>query len=261
MTYLAHFDIKNEVEGLNEPSGLALSHERNALWTISDDTKMIFKLSLEGDLNTGESFEIPENEMEGITLDPTGEFLFTVKEDDNEIIKIMIDSQEVVNRQRLAEMLGYDAVAHYFTDGGENKGLEGITWNNETGTIFVMKEGKPGLLMEVSTDLTTIQNHQLLNEENGFRDTEIAADKIDFSDLCYDQSRDLFWIISDKARRLYLYDWKRNKVMQSSTLGYAKDGKYHEIEKAEGFAIDPDTNRLYVASDKEARLYVYDIRE
>ena len=96
---------------------------------------------------------------------------------------------------------------------------------------------------------------------NGFRDTEVSADEIDFSDLCYDQSRDCFWIISDEAKRLFLYDWKRNKVIQSAKLGYGKDGEYQEIEKAEGVAIDPDTNRLYVVSDEEARLYVYDIRE
>ncbi|CAD7855897.1 MAG: hypothetical protein [Olavius algarvensis Gamma 1 endosymbiont] len=49
--------------------------------------------------------------------------------------------------------------------------------------------------------------------------------------------------------------------MQSARLGYGNKGKYREIEKAEGVAIDPDTHRLYVVSDKEARLYVFDIRE
>ena len=58
-----------------------------------------------------------------------------------------------------------------------------------------------------------------------------------------------------------MYDWKANKVMQSARLGYGNKGKYREIEKAEGVAIDPDTHRLYVVSDKEARLYVFDIRE
>jgi uncharacterized protein YjiK len=101
----------------------------------------------------------------------------------------------------------------------------------------------------------------VLNEENGFRDPEVGAEELDFSDLCYDPSRDRFWIISDKAKRLFLYDWKGDAVVQSATLGYGKDGEYREIEKAEGVAIDTDTNRLYVVSDEETRLYVFDIRE
>jgi len=261
LTYLDRFNIENEAEGLREPSGLALSHGHNALWTISDDTKKIFKLSRNGDLKKHDSFEIPDKGLEGIALDPTGEFLLVVEEEGNEIIKIKVDTQEVADRQRLAEMAGYDTVAHYFAGSGAKKGLEGITWNKETGTIFVMKERGPGLLVEVSSDLEKIRSHQLLNDENGFRDAEVGAEDLDFSDICYDQTRDRFWIISDKAKRLFLYDWKRNKVVQSSKLGYGKDGEYREIEKAEGIAIDPDTNRLYVVSDEEAQLYVFDIRE
>ena len=262
LTYLDNFKIENPAEGLSEPSGLALSHNRNALWTISDDTKKIFKLGLNGDLKKDKSFKILDKGLEGITLDPTGEFLLAVKEDNNEIVKIDVDRQEVVDRQRLCKMAGYEAVAHYFTDSGaNNKGLEGITWNKATETIFLLKEGFPGLLVEVLSDLKTIRNHQLLNNENGFRDSELSTEDIDFSDLCYDESRDKFWIISDKAKRLFLYDWQENKVLQSSKLGYGKKGEYREIEKAEGITINPDANRLYVVSDKEARLYVFDIRE
>lgn len=260
LTYLDRFDISNEDEGLTEPSALALSHGKNALWTVSDDTSKIFKMSLDGELKKDDSFEIPDTGLEGIGLGTTGEFLVSVKEDGNEIIIIRIDTQEVINRQRLAEMTGYDAIAQYFVGSGANKGLEGVTWNKDTETIFVMKEGGPGLLIEVTPDLKAIQSHQVLNAENGFRDTEVDADEIDFSDLCY-QSQDYFWIISDEAKRLFLYDWKTNKVLQSAKLGYGHDGEYKEIEKAEGVTIDPDANRLYVASDEEARLYVFDIRK
>jgi uncharacterized protein YjiK len=260
LTYLDRFDIADEDEGLTEPSALALSHGKNALWTVSDDTSKIFKMSLDGDLKKDDSFDIPDTGLEGIGLGTTGEFLVSVKEDGNEVIIIRIDSQEVINRRRLAEMTGFDDVAQYFVGSGENKGLEGITWNKETETLFVMKEGDPGLLIEVSPDLNAIRSHAVLNAENGFRDTEVDPDEIDFSDLCY-QGPEHFWIISDKAKRLFLYDWKGNKVMQSAKLGYGHDGEYEEIEKAEGVAIDPDANRLYVVSDEEARLYVFDIRK
>lgn len=260
LTFLDRFDIRHEEERLHEPSGLALSHGKNALWTVSDDTRKIFKLDLSGDIKRHKSFDVPEQGLEGITLDPAGANIFVVKEETNEIIKIEVASRALVQRRRLADMDGYETLAPYFSDGIANKGLEGIAWNTETGTVFVMKEGRPGLLIEVSADLRTIIRYQLLNRHNGFFDTVVADSSVDFSDICYDESRDRFWILSDKARRVFLYDWGKNSVISSAKLGYGKDGKYKEIKKAEGIAIDPGAHRLYVVSDREARLYVFDIR-
>ena len=158
-------------------------------------------------------------------------------------------------------MEGYDAIAQYFSGEQTNKGLEGITWNHATGSIFVMKEGNPGLLIEVTADLKQIKRYHLLNEENGFCDPKVAADDLDFSGLCYDQSRDCFWVISDKGQRWFLYDWNRNQVIQSAKLEYERKGKERTIEKAEGVAIAPDTQRLYIVSDEEIRLYVFEICE
>jgi uncharacterized protein YjiK len=258
---LDRFDIENKEEGLKEPSGLTLSYERDALWTVSDDTKKVFKLSLDGKLQKDESFKIADEGLEGIALDPGGEFLFMVKEEGNEIIKLNLNTREVADRKPLSEMAGYGAIAPHFENSPPNKGLEGITWNTDTGSIFLVKEGKPGLLIEVSPGLATIQNHVLLTEENGFIDSEAAGDTLDFSGICYDRNRKCFWIVSDKGRRLFLYDWGGNRVIQSLALGYSIKGQYREIEKAEGIAIDHGSNRLFVVSDKEARLYVFDIRE
>lgn len=261
LTFLDRYKIKNEAERLTEPSGLALSRDNDGLWTISDDTKMVFKLNLEGRLETAESFKIPVKGLEGITLDRSGKFLLAVNEDDNEIIKIEIAARTIVDRRRLDKMAGYDAVEPHFTGGGANKGLEGIAWNSDAGTFFVMKEGVPGLLVEVSSDLRTIQSHRLLNQDNGFHDTDVSSGEIDFSGIFYDRTRAAFWIVSDKARRLFLYDWAGNRVTQTSALGYVKEGEYREVKKAEGVAVDPESNRLYVVSDEEARLYVFDTRD
>lgn len=253
LTYLESFNIKDGSEGLSEPSGLALSHGKNALWTISDDTKKIFKLSITGKLKKKASLKLPDKGLEGIVLDPTGQFLLAVKEESNEIIKINIETEQIVDRNSLASMAGYTAVSAAM-DGSANKGLEGIAWNQATGTIFVIKEGDPGLIIEISSDLKTIQSHHKLNSEHGFRDNEVEPDQIDFSDICYDPSREKFWIISDRAKRLFLYDWKSHTVLQTAKLSYGEKGKYREIEKAEGVAIDPDANRLYIVSDQDLYL-------
>ena len=151
-------------------------------------------------------------------------------------------------------------VAQHFAGGGANKGLEGITFNPDTGTVFVLKEGEPGLLIEISGDLDSIVGAKVLDAANGFMDDDVDGAEIDFSGIQYDQTRSLFWIVSDKAKRLFLYDWGQNQVIQSAALGFEKDGEFQEIEKAEGVAVDPQSSRLYVVSDEEARLYVFDIR-
>lgn len=259
--YLDCIDIKNKKEGLEEPSGLARSHEQNALWTISDDTGKIFKLNLNGDLIKDESFEIPIRGLEGITTDPTGKFLFVVQEEDNEIIKIEINSQKTVHRQRLAKMTGYEAISKHFSEDGAKKGIEGITWNNNTGTIFVLKERTPGLLLEISSDLRTIISHQELNRENGFHDNKVDADELDFSDLYYDSTKNLFWIISDEASKLFVYDNNVNQVLHSCSLKYEKKGKKRKLKKAEGITILPELNQLYIVCDEEAKLYLFEIQD
>ncbi len=261
LTYLGHFKIKNEKEGLNEPSGLALSHEKDELWTISDDTNKIFCLTLQGKYRKSKSFKIEESGLEGIVLHPSGQFIYAVNEENNSIVQINIKEKKVIRTQSLAEMSGYGDIANHFISGRTNKGLEGIAWNSNTRSIFVMKESDPGLLVELSPDLQTINNHRLLNEENGFIHSDGGSEPIDFSDICYDAIRDCFWVISDQARKLFLYDWKINRVLQSAKLGYGKNREYREIKKAEGVTVNSGINRLYVVSDEEARLYVFDIRD
>lgn len=263
LTYLSHLSIKNEAEGLLEPSGIALSSGNQTLWAVSDDTEKIFKLGPDGMLS--QSFGIPNEVLrglEGLVENPTGTFLVTVREDGNEFIRIRIAGPQVLDRKALSSMDGFDRVRMHFADeAANNKGLEGVAWNTTTGTIFALKEGKPGLLMQVSPDLKKLLDYKFLGNANGFHDPDTEDDELDFSGICYDPTRDRFWIVSDKAKRLFLYDYRADRVVQSFALGYGVGGVYREIEKAEGVAIDLDSRRLYIVSDAEAALYVFEVGE
>lgn len=260
LVYIERHNIENKEEGLREPSGLALSSAGDALWTVSDDEEKIFQLSLNGEIITAQSFRIPDKGLEGIALDPTGAFLLVVQEEENELILVDVATHEVVQRKRLRDMLGYDQVAADFASGDSNKGLEGVSWHGDSNTIFVLKEGEPGLLLELSADLSQILNHRRLDRQNGFRDSDTADAELDFSGLFYDASRRNFWIVSDRGRRLFLYDWEANRVLQSMSLAYGQN-RDDEIDKAEGVAFDSSTNRLYVVSDAETRLYVFEVQQ
>ena len=269
LTFLERHKIEDAARGLKEPSGLALTPARDGLWTVSDDTGKAFKLDLEGRLDVSDSFMLPVEGLEGITLDGSGTHLVVVKEEDrkdgkdepNEIIRIGLEARAIAERRRLEDLAGYEEVAGHFEGGKANKGFEGITWNPDSGSFFLLKEGEPGLLLEVSADLQSLLGHRVLSQASGFRDSDTSDAKIDYSGLCYDPSRAAFWIVSDKAKRLFLYDPAADSVIADAALGYIEDGTPNEIEKAEGVAVDPVTGRLYVVSDEEARLYVFHLRE
>ncbi|MEZ4711841.1 MAG: SdiA-regulated domain-containing protein [Caldilineaceae bacterium] len=261
LVYIDRFDIKNKDEGLREPSGLTLTAAGDALWTVSDDEKKVFQLTLQGKLQKAQSFKFTAKGLEGIALDPTGAFLLTVKEEDNELFLINVNTHKVVQQKRLADLQGYAQVAADFANSDKNKGLEGVTWNSDANTIFVLKEGEPGLLLELSADLSKILAYKQLNRQNGFVDNDVSDAKLDFSGLFYDATRRNFWIVSDQGQRLFLYDWAANRVVESIPLAYSRNGRTQEIEKAEGVAFDPAASRLYVVSDAEARLYVFEVHD
>ncbi|MGB0386371.1 MAG: SdiA-regulated domain-containing protein [Ardenticatenaceae bacterium] len=259
LSYLGQYDIEIKKVGLRQPSGIVFSPQQDSLWVVSDDMNRVFKLTREGVLLADDTIMLSDKGLEGLTIEPTGTYLFMVEEAKNEILKIDISSDTIAKRRRLSEMDGHDAVAAYLASGGKNKGLEGITWNSDSDTIFVMKEGEPGLLIELSPDLERILNHRLLGQQNGFHDDDVDEKELDYSGITYDPTRACFWIISDKARRLFLYDWTSNQVIETFPLNYPLDGETHEIVKAEGVTLDLNNNRLYLVSDKEARLYLFEI--
>jgi len=253
--------ILDEAAGLNEPSGLTLNADGSALYTVSDDTKAVFKLDLKGRLSITGSFFVGVDDLEGIAISADGQQLLMVQEETNSIITIDLESRRELSRRPLAGMENYDTISDYFPDPPDNKGLEGITVNTRNNHVFVVKEGRPGVLIEVSADQHSVLGSRLLSAENGFNHPKIGQDKLDFSGLSYDSSRDTIWITSDKGQCLFHYDWNHNKVLQRLDLSVEHNGKAKPIRKSEGVAIDPERRRLYVVSERDGRLYVYKIHE
>lgn len=258
LTYLQRVSINHESSGLDEPSGAVLAQDKKGLWVISDNKKRIFQIDFDGNLKPDITIRTDDKQLEGITLDEKGN-LFVVSEGKNKII-VFDDQGNLKQEQKLENIPGYDQVAQYFNQPDmENKGLEGITVSNND--LFCLKEGYPGLLIKISLDLQKIIEFKILDKNNNFLDDEIESSKIDYSGICYDSLRDCFWIVSDKAKRLFLYSWLNNQVIVSFPLDYEENGNKKQIQKAEGVAYDPKNQKLYIVSDREARLYIYQVKE
>ena len=256
LSYLKYVSIRYKSIGLEEPSGVALTKEKDALWVVSDDKKRIFQVDFDGALRPEFTIKTKKKELEGITLDDHGT-LYTISEAKNEII--VFDADGTFKKQKkLKDIEGYCAVSEYFKGGSENKGLEGIAWGSRS--LFVLKESDPGLLIEISKDLKTICNHRILNTGNGFENSNTDSCELDYSDICYDPLRQLFWILSDKAKCVFLYSWEKDQVVTHFPLTYKdKKGKQKKVKQAEGVTYNPDDQCLYIVSDKEARLYVFEV--
>lgn len=114
-----------------------------------------------------------------------------------------------------------------------NSGIEGLAFDDD-GHLFVAKEKDPARIYELDTDGGTLDD-----------------EKVDFADdlsaLAFDPESGKLYALSDQERTLFLLDHE---------LEVDKAWKL-PIEHPEGIAFDGDT--LYVVSDSEERLYVFEI--
>ena len=268
-------DVRLDRLGPAEPSGVTWGISQKGkprLWVVSDDTPMVYLLKEKARVdgfstwkNAG-SFSLPSDstELEGVTMDASRRAVL-VQEGTNRVIRLEKDTFKEVESVALSQMTGFASIQESFARASSNKGLEGIAWNASSETFFMVKEGKPPLLIEVHEDLSAILRHWVLDEERGFSVPGLPQEKLDMSGIGYDTRRDLLWLVSDKGQSLFVYDYHRHRVLQRFPLGFSAGrekgiGTYRRIKKAEGVAISPDGESLFVVSDKEARLFVFAIR-
>lgn len=250
-------NIKDKQAGLSEPSDLAFSSISESLWTVSDHTKVIFNLNLNGDINFQNSFLLDLYDLEGISIDESAEVLYATREVSNEIIAINLNRKNIIGRYPIKDLIGFEEISHYFSNKHINKGLEGITINNHTGDIFVLKEGKPGLLIQLSPDLRRIKEARVLNKKSGFISEKVSTKKLDFSGLSFNKLDNKFWIVSDKGQCIFVYNWEMDVVENIFPLSYLDGNITKRVLKAEGIALDPIAHRIYVVSEKDAILYTF----
>ena len=164
---LSRHRIRDPNLGLNEPSGLTLNADASALYTVSDDTKAIFRLDLKGRVSVSDSFFIGLDDLEGIALRGDDSELLVVQEEGNSVVVVDLISRSERSRRPLSVMTNYDAIAHHFPDPPNNIRLEGITVNTRNDHVVVVKECQPGLLTELDLALTTILSTRVLQPSRG----------------------------------------------------------------------------------------------
>jgi len=205
---------------ITEPSGLAINESGTMLWTVTNNPDKVYQLDKDG--TPVRTLNYVGEDLEGIAYDRSDKTLWIVEENRREIVHLDLNG-DVLSRHAL------DLV------GERNSGLEGICLGDK-GRMFVLNEKQPGLFIEVNADFSIASRLPL----------DFAKD---FSDLWFDRDTACFWILSDKSQKLCR--WSQQKGVVSE---YALP-----FPKAEGIACDDAANRLYIVSDSENKMYVYQI--
>jgi len=200
-----------------EPSGLAVSSSGDVLYTVSDNTAEIYKLSTRGDVI--QTYNYRGNDLEGVSTF-TGNKLLLAEERTKEIVVF-----DIINGTSTKHRINYK-------NNDENSGMEGVAYNSTDGTIFILNEKNPGKLIRLRADFSIIAAYEL----------DFASD---YSGIFHDSSSNSLWIVSDQ-----------NKTINKCTLSGELVKAYSiSVTQAEGIAIAND--KIFVVSDAEAKLYTY----
>lgn len=205
-----------------EPSGLSLAAASNELWLVSDRTSRVYRIDTQG--RELESLSFKGDDLEGISFDPRDSSLWVVEEIKRELVHLGKDGT-LLNRFKLV-----------FPSNDPSKGLEGVSFAPQPSRLMLLNEADPGMLFH--TDLQgQITDRFPLN----FAD--------DYSGLFAEPQQGILWILSDESQTL----------SRCSIDGKLQQGYQLGISKAEGIAIDRAQARIYIVSDSEAKLYVYEL--
>lgn len=203
--------------GVLEPSGLAVSSSGDVLYTVSDHTAEVYKLSVTGDVI--QTYNYKGNDLEGVSTF-TGNKLLLAEERTKEIV-VFDTATGAYSKHRIN-----------YKNNDENSGIEGVAYNTTDGTIFILNEKNPGNLIRLRADFSIIAVYEL----------DFASD---YSGIFHDSYSNSLWIVSDQ-----------NKTINKCTLTGELVKSYSiGVTQAEGIAISND--KIFVVSDAEAKLFTY----
>lgn len=208
-----------------EPSGLSLSADKKYLWTVSDRNSSVYLLTLQGEVL--KKFKVDANDLEGITV--VDENTLAVLSEETSEIVFVDTSGNLINRKKIK------AADRNFSN------LEGLAYDNVKNRFFAVNKVSPPVLIEFDFDMNEI----VYTRKDFFKD---------LSGVSYCPEGNILWILSDGDKSIVKY-----KLGES-----LEDGEFIELYKtnirqAEGIAVDCENNKIYLVSDHEEKLYIFDI--
>ncbi len=196
-----------------------LAFADGTLYTVSDRHSNIYQIDDDGDVK--DEIGVRGSDLEALAVDDDGHF-FIADESTGKIWRLKNSG----DRDREIELDDVD-------DG--NSGIEGLAFDDD-GHLFVAKEKDPARIYELDKDYGVID-----------------VKRIDFADdlsaLAFNPDDGHLYALSDEEHSLYRLD----KNLKRKTTWRLP------IDHPEGIAFSDDGTTVYIASDSEERLYVFEL--
>jgi len=204
-----------------ETSDLSFGSSTDILYTVSDRTAKVYKITTQGKVLSELSYT--GSDLEGVSY-VGNQFLYVAEERLRTVFKLDLQGNKIEQKAIPVEK------------NDENQGLEGISYATFNKHFYILNEKNPALLIETDENLNVL-NSYLLSFAN------------DYSGICVDNVNQQLWIVSDESA----------SVTKCTMKGELIESYRIPVSNPEGIAFNPLTNDLYVISDTEARLYLFKI--
>jgi len=215
---ISEFDLD-----VTEPSGLSFGPGGNTLLMVSDNTGKVYETDLEG--NVQRELSYVGSDLEGVSFNANEQIVAITEERARQVV--FLDYQNGEEQKR------FDIVTGGNTD---NKGLEGISYNNKNNAYYMVNEDVPGEMIVWNKAYSNIS-------------TTILHFASDYSAIFVDTKNAFVWIVSDESQALYKCDYNA-KLIKEYPLPHTK---------FEGLAIDIDKQLVYLVNDKTSKLFIFKI--
>jgi uncharacterized protein YjiK len=212
---------------IQDPSGLSLHSEEGFLWTVSDAAGGNITLITESGQRVS-TLSYPGDDMEGISYDAASNSLWIAEEGELELRRLSLqgDVLEIVSVD-----IGQDT---------PNNGPEGIAVNPVNGHLFVVNQKNPRVLLELNAAREIMASYPI--------DFAPPFDIKDLSGLFYDDAQQELWFLSAGSQKI---------IVTNPTLEPLR--RYGlDVEAPEGLAVDSSRDLVFIVSDTNDELYIYD---
>ena len=226
-----------QIEDFSDLSGLTWNPDTKTLYAITNKKPQILELSTDGHILR--TIKI-KGAVDPEALTYIGDNRFIIAEERKQkLIKTIITPEtkelDLSNYQQITLGAGNT----------NNKGLEGLTWNAKSQTLYAAKERDPVLIYEVTGfPITPDITPHVAVTNNKKRDRRLFVK--DVSSLSFNEQYDHLLVLSDESRLVIELNQEGNPISSLSLIN--GHGLKNSIPQAEGIAMDNDNN-LYIISE------------
>jgi uncharacterized protein YjiK len=214
-----------------DASALAIHSDSGHLWVITDDKVRLVEFTNQGDF-VREVKLIGLDDAEGLCHVEGNRFL--IAEEERMCITLVEVPPESTKLKADGPCIELDVECK------KNKGLEGISYDAKTDTLFAVREDKPPAVFCVRPLLA-----------GGSSETcpwKLDLDDFDdLSDTYFDPSTGWLWLLSHESQLATAFDSQGKRVTEVK-LKKGHHGLHEDVEQAEGIVRDRQ-GTLYICSE------------